>query len=818
MKTKLLAVIALPAMALVAHAATPEPVEQNITIGDKTYTATLLEKRDIGPGTTWRRIRINAYPLNINLVTMDITNPYARVETFQGQDKIGSTESIVTAANRLSADGHKAVAAANGNFWCVSGQEPWSDLLIGTTFGGNMRNGKIITETNNAADQWCGTPLQTCVIGAAADRLWIEPLVWRGYIAHEKTGYLDYQQVNKVVRDNEIGLYNSWYPAGKKFQPVTQAPDSNGKQRFTLAYGDATEVYLNLDEGQQWTTGQEFVATVTQVRTNAGDGTLGNADLCLVARGAANTSVATLEPGDKVRLYSGWTSFATWETPALENVMQGLALILNDGETDPATNQNNSYNNQVYPKTVYGCDKDNTTLYMMTIDKSTDPVWGSSAGCPSWVACDILKHYGCWRAAAVDAGGSTEMFVTDRIVNRTTESTPRPVANGWMIFDNAPADNTIARLEFDDVALTAPVYSTPVPRILGYNKYGTLVDQDVQGITYSCTPEAGTCTGGVFTAAPTAGTGTLTASLGNVAVTAPITIVNADIRLRLPEIVIDHVRKYPIEVNAYVGDNPFAYHPSTLTWTVSAPEVADIDAQGTLTGLSSGTAVISGSIGTFTDAATVNVEIPAAPEINILAAGDEWKNTVTSAKVNTVNIADNGAINLDFNITSTRGTKVTLNRDHRVYGLPDAMTLAINPGTAEIKEVILGIQTPLMTRAATATFPVSFEQGQENTVRLPLDAFGDTRDLGFYPVTFKSIGFTFSSKSGNYSLQIPSLSSSYDNYVDGVQNVSTDSRDNTCPPSYYTFQGIYVGNNASALTPGIYLERRGTTTRKLLIH
>ena len=200
--------------------AAEEAVNHQINIGDKEYTATLLQKRDIGPGTPWRRIRIQEYPLNVNLVTMDMSNPYNRVETFQGQDKLGSTESIVGAAQRLSSENHVAVAAANGNFWCVSNQAPWSDLLIGTTYGGNLRNGKIITETNNASDMWCGTPLQICLIGADPERLWIEPLVWRGYVSNPSIGYLDFQQVNKVVRDGEIGLYNSYYPAGKSFQPV----------------------------------------------------------------------------------------------------------------------------------------------------------------------------------------------------------------------------------------------------------------------------------------------------------------------------------------------------------------------------------------------------------------------------------------------------------------------------------------------------------------------------------------------------------------------------------------------------------------------
>ena len=48
-----------------------------------------------------------------------------------------------------------------------------------------------------------------------------------------------------------------------------------------------------------------------------------------------------------------------------------------------------------------------------------------------------------------DGGGSAEMYVTDRIVNKTTENTPRAVANCLMVFDDSPADSEISRIEID---------------------------------------------------------------------------------------------------------------------------------------------------------------------------------------------------------------------------------------------------------------------------------------------------------------------------------------------------------------------------------
>ena len=787
--------------------AAEEAVNHQINIGDKEYMASLLQKRDIGPGTTWRRIRIQEYPLNVNLVTMDMSNPYNRVETFQGQDKLGSTESIVGAAQRLSSENHVAVAAANGNFWCVSNQAPWSDLLIGTTYGGNLRNGKIITETNNASDMWCGTPLQICLIGADPERLWIEPLVWRGYVSNPSIGYLDFQQVNKVVRDGEIGLYNSYYPAGKSFQPVNM----NGNH-FEIVDKVSTEVLLKLAEGEEWTTGADMKTVVTEVRKDAGRGTLGSNDLALVGRGANREALAKLAVGDTVTLNSSWTSFQTWETPRLENALQALALVLKDGEIDPETNQQNSYNNQVYPKTIYGCSKDNKTLYIMTIDKSIDPVWGSSAGCPSWVACEILKDYGCWRAAAVDAGGSTEMFVTDRIVNRTTEGNPRAVANGWMVFATSPTDNEIARLEFDEVELTVPVLSQPTPKVLGYNKYGMLINEDVQGISFTCTPEAGECIDGHFYAASTPGAGQLTASLGGVSVSKPITVTDAEVAIRLKDIIIDHVRQYPIEVQALVDGNQFDYKPSTLTWTSSDPSVADVDSEGVLKGLKNGVTVLHGQIGQFTDSTTVHVEIPESP-VMVLESIDPWKTSMTSIKNPQVTLGDNNNINLSYQISSSRAPKLTIQRDSRMFGLPDGITMKVNPGTnVSIKSIVLSVQGANQSRAVTMTVTPEFEPSKDNEIYFDfhkLDETTDlTQDLAFYPVTFKSLAFNFGNATGTYSFDITTPAS-------GVEDITVENGQIDGKAMYFNLDGVRVAE--TNLAPGIYIVRQGSKVSKILV-
>ena len=103
------------------------------------------------------------------MLRIDVTNPYNRVETTQASDKLYGTESLVNAASRQTSTGHVALAGANANFWCVSGQPPFSDQLIGLTYNGNLKNGKIITETNMVSDQWNGGWEHTGIVGVTPD-------------------------------------------------------------------------------------------------------------------------------------------------------------------------------------------------------------------------------------------------------------------------------------------------------------------------------------------------------------------------------------------------------------------------------------------------------------------------------------------------------------------------------------------------------------------------------------------------------------------------------------------------------------------------
>jgi len=492
---------------------------EEITINSVNYKCERIIERKIGPGTTYLRLRLPDYPLNVNLITVDLNNPYNRIETTVANESAKGTESLVSAANRLDAVSHRPLAAANANFWVVANQNEYP-LYAGITRNVSLRNGKLVTECNNDKEKWDGGPGRTGIVSVSTGKVlnidYCEPsYTWR----HDgKTGVKNIRTCNKGYRMRQYAIYNSFYGRDRAFMPYEVID-----KKYTLKTDvtDAIENLLDLDEGEEWIAGKEITFVCKEVRENTdGRGTLGNHDLAIVSFGGFEPNLA---PGKKIKLKYDWT-FEGGATPIVEQAIGGNAMVMRQGELTEH-NYNEDYNSTVYSRTGYGCSQDGKTLYMIVIDKSTDPVYGKSTGCSTAAMCEIARHFGCWNMSNFDAGGSAEMLVGKQIINKTTEETPRNVANGWMVFSTAPEDdNTLASIEFDHPAIGLPLGAAFTPVILGYNKYGTLTDDNVKGFTLTCSPEIGTCSGSVFTAGSEPASGTITATVGNISVTKSVTV------------------------------------------------------------------------------------------------------------------------------------------------------------------------------------------------------------------------------------------------------------------------------------------------------
>lgn len=755
---------------MAAAAVVPVDAEQ-IELNGNPHEVNELISMSIGPGITYKRLRSETYPLNINMLIMDVTNPYNRLETTTANETCQGTESLVKAAQRQTTAEKRVLAGANANFWVVNTQEPYSPTLNGVGYGGSGRNGQMITETNMHSDQWNGGWKHMGVIGIDVDKmLHIGNLYYRGYVKHDKIGEPEIYQINKVVRDGEIGMYNSFYGSSKSFRPINQGTGSTGKPEWTIVEGESTEVLLDLVEGEKWKIGEQVKLKVAEVRTNAGTGTLGNHAAALVGRGDKRELLANLAVGDEVTIETNYFD-RNDRLVKLDNFVAGNAAVMIDGELTKY-NTTETYNSQVYSRTGYGMSADGKTLYVVVIDRSTDKTYGKSGGCPTCVMCELAKHYGCTDMVNCDAGGSAEMYYNGAIINTTTEGTPRAVSNGMFLYSIAPKDDNVTRLEFYDVNLLAPTYSSFSPQIIAYNQYGDVVDYDFKDYTLSCSEDLGSCEGNVFIAGGTAMTGPLTATFNGVSVSKDMTVAASNVSMRVKPLVIDHIREYAMEVTATIGANTYKYDPARLNWTVEDETVAVINDQGVLKGLKNGQTTITVNVGEFVDQTSLSVEIPTAKYLPVTDfTGWTFKQSGTSG----TKMSEDGRV--DFKVAVSRlAPSVELLKPTNIFSLPEAVWVEFE-SDLKVDKVQLDVRTPVSTRT---NYTEQNNDGQgfaalnSYRVKFPLSAYGDLSDLISFPMKLNGLKFTFpkdASLNGNHYVKIKALEAEYLN-PSGVENVA----------------------------------------------
>lgn len=398
----------------------------------------VIKSEQPAPGVTYSRLRFtdSSFQLNVNMIVTDLSNPGCRVETWCAKESSRGIEAITSAASRLTSENLKPVAAANGNFWYCYGQNEYPTYNYIPRLL-SIRNGVLVTELNTGREKWDGGAKRNGAVGITSDGHIYVDYFTPDYTLKMPTRKMNINLCNKGVSAKyatagELGIYNSYYGRDTKFMYVEI--DENKKLIIDEEAADATEVLLDIDEGESWMTARDISFTVKSVKKNAPAGTLGDHDLALVARGTTKAKrLAELKVGDKVQLNYSFLVTGSNVTPQFEQAICGNALVMRDGELTEH-NYNEEYNSMIYSRTAYGCDADNRKLYIIVIDKSTDPVYGKSRGCTTAEMCQIARHFGCSNLANFDAGGSAEMMYDGKIINTTTEATPRDVANGLMIF------------------------------------------------------------------------------------------------------------------------------------------------------------------------------------------------------------------------------------------------------------------------------------------------------------------------------------------------------------------------------------------------
>ena len=705
-----------------------------ITIGSKQYAADTLFRRQIGPGIVNTIIRIPDYPLNVYLLEADMNNPYNRVETTQGQNLLGKTEALVTAAKRQTTASKRVLAGCNANFWCVANQGAQSNYMLGSPLGGVVRNDTVIVNTNNVNDTWDGGPSRTAIAAIDHDKnLIFGHFTWAATVGSDRLNApLAINKINKRNLANELCLWNEYFGRTREFE-------TNWTANNTTGTNNADNYYLELAEGSSWAVNKPMTFVIKKIVSDADRQTLGSFDACITATGSMKTAMRVHQEGDVIVVNQGWTTNEPDKqkiSPWIENLVEGNAPVMHNGELT-GRNYDETYNSQVYSRTAYGCSFDGKKLYMIVIDKSQSPKYGLSSGCSTEVMCQILKSLfpDISEVVNYDAGGSAEMLVNGAIINKTTEGTPRAVATGWLLESIAPADNEVASIQFADAALRLPIYSSYHPQIIAYNKYGDVINEDLQGFTLSCDASLGTAEGQDLTVAGNVLTGTLTANYNGITASLNITTMYAQPAISLKPVITVDDQAWPLEVTATVNAQTYYYEAENLEWTVEDPTIAVVE-NGKIRGLKNGNTLITCKIGEFLDTDSVSVEI--SPEAYLHQSWDGW--TLKGSGASNLSVSENGLVNYTY--SSTRAPYIKLLKDVTFYSLPDEIGLTF-VSSVPLDYIQIDVRNLNITSANYQKFEGNngFEAGKEYTIKVDMDQIGGINSLNTYPINIQEIRF-----------------------------------------------------------------------------
>lgn len=744
------------------------------TLQGKTYNVDTLYHAKIGPGTTRTDLKLSgAQNLRVFYTTTDLTDPYVDIRVTKASKKFVGCQKLSAQQQANDRAGARYFAGVNADFFGNS-----------APIGSTIVDGTVINAVNNSWVNWYMTADKKPGIATLGFN---GTATFPGDVTHVVSG------LNVARGENGLVVYNKLY---------------NGSTSGTNSYGQ--EVSIRPVEGDLGFSGKSRY-TVTCEPVGAGSMAIPSDGYVLSGHGTAAAVIKTLKVGDEVSLDLN----PKLNGVSITQMASGQPVILSDGvtlNTQTALDHLTALN----PRTAVGYNADGTRLVLLVVDGRTS----TSVGVVSRVLADIMRETGCTEAMNFDGGGSSEMYTSQfGVINHPSDGTERAVTDAaWCVY-TGPDDSDIASIAFTSSSVTVPKYGYYTPVIYGYNKYGMLVDTNVQGFTLSA-PEALGTTDGSTLCASGSGTHALTATLNGMSATIAVTVGTGKPAMRLQSVITDSYRDYKAEVVAEADGLQMPLDNRALSWTSDNTSIATVDENGVIHGVANGTATVTATVEDNVLTLPVNVEIPATRYLAIDPDRDlsTWSVSKTALSAATVEKVDDNAFNVNYTVSSTRGTKVTVKVAKPMYALPDQIRIIYNPGDAKTTKMTVNAAGNGL-RDVTYTIDGASKVNEDNEVIIPIKEFCDDKDFASYPVTFTSFGFYLGDAvRSSHTIRVSALQSVHLNAPEtgGVNDIIADPDDSNAPAAYYDINGRRVTSIGHA-APGLYIRVQGSKASKVLV-
>ena len=382
-----------------------------MTISTNVFAANkLLFQEPIAPGVVRYKYEVSRDKKNAqtNVVTVDLNNPYIKINTVAGGGTYTNKATVSQMADRTN-----AVALVNGDFFTMQ--------LQGVPLGASIIDGDMKSSPAVLTDIWSfgidenntafidSTKFVGSVTAPNGKSYPIDGL--------NKTFYW-YQPSKEYSHESKIQMYNSFWSSksrGDKTAGEVLLSEDNVVEQIVYR----KNIDMKIPEGKK---------------------------ILQVSGGSERFMRENVKVGDKLQINTNIEPNRNWKM-----MIGGHALLVENGAIKKYTKDVNSIGG-VRARTAVGISQDGKTVYIVSAEGRTNRSPGLSLNELSQFMLDL----GAYKAMNLDGGGSTAMAVRNlgdlkrtRVTNPERNAGERKVVNGLGVFNTTTNTGVISDVKFE---------------------------------------------------------------------------------------------------------------------------------------------------------------------------------------------------------------------------------------------------------------------------------------------------------------------------------------------------------------------------------
>ncbi len=609
-----------------------------------------IVSRYVGPGVKHTSITFPSIPWTINVLEIDITNPFITLETVKAsknsREQLYAFEKTSSMASRKNYEGHTVIGAINGDFY---------DTQTGIPVNVQVENGEILRR-----------PIARSVFGLTIDK---KPLIeifnFVGWLIAGDSSIV-INGINESRGSDMLVLYNSYF----------------GFSTNTNQWG--TEVLIT--PLNRWIINDTVYCVVDTVVNWVGNITIPLGKAVLSGHGKAGEFLRNnVKLKDTVKI-------VLQLNPMVGKIFQaigGLPRIIRDGQnvvaqTYQQEGASSSFTYSRHPRTAVGFSKDSTKVYFVTVDGRQ----ATSVGMTLDELANFMLTIGVWHGVNLDGGGSTTMVVRGQVVNSPSDATgERSVSNAILVVSSAPQD-TLNEIQIQPKSLKIFRGEQFQFKVFGYDKYFNPVQISPNQITWSCDSTIGSISlSGLFTAGKRHDSGYVYVRHINGLKDSCFVIVHSmrSLSVSPKNVVTDTSRSIQFSASGFDTEGNFRRLSSTdVEWRVTG-DIATINMLGLFRAFAEGICEVIALLDDLSDTARVEVVIGKGEKS--VENFEEMRFFLTVDNVDTAKIfltdtnfvSPSKSLGVEYKFKHITGKNhwIYINADMPIFGVPDSIYLYV---------------------------------------------------------------------------------------------------------------------------------------------